>query len=900
MRKIKIKNSLNLQYTISLTFLLVLLVFVNLRVDYHPNSIILNADFPENFFEPLIYLNTEDQYNDIQIKSGIVRASLLAGLNDLRIDFRRKELITKEDFFLIDHFVENETLTSIWWAALPEDYIVTEDFRRILLNRSDQSASYHLFTNELEWSLVHEDGLLIAEKPPSLLTGPLSFTIVKTNTIEQIFEQEDILLGIESVIPLQENPGLIQIESIDFIHSFGRIGFDLSLLFLNAQDINTSFIVSDCGENFSFDEGSLDLHGNQTISCTLQYTGNVHDLSQQIITKVNQYSILLNIAVFLTSVFFFFGISFLFNRIKIQEKISELNFNLFFLITLTLFLLGVFLSFLGIDQFQQNLLWLSIIPFLNLVIITRLLFQPFHNITTHQKNSNLTKQEYYLLISIILFSIIALFFRLGRFDFYEDEFQVLDAAAGYLKTGQFARWDWIDESLLSSYSRAWPHTFIIAQSFRIFGISEWSARLPSVLFGIGFFVLFYFFARYFTNKKIAFLSLLSAVFFPWYLRIFRFTRMYALLIPLSLLLAYFLYRWVTGERKPNTGFLLIDNLLGKYLNFDNKYLLLSIPLLYLNYLIHVNALIIVLAFFVYVCALAVIEKQKKFIILSIVGILTGSVIVFGIRILTTSGMIDYNYMYMPRFQQFLSFFGMRRFEYLNDLLQNPFGVLAGFSLIIFMAYVLIVSNKDTVYFRKYLYLFVILTTSAIFFIFIADRVAWFFYVSHITPIALILIISGYWHLHEVHFNKPVFMVTLLLVVLVFNFGKYVPDLYYGKNNNGEFREAYQVIIDNYDYDNEVIFGQYLRTYYLQDLENVRIVSLQNNQTYQFKQFMEDLEKHQHGWITWETQKSYHIADEIVTFVERNFDKIHGTSIDDTNVEVYYFSWADFLIPEVQH
>jgi uncharacterized membrane protein len=496
--------------------------------------------------------------------------------------------------------------------------------------------------------------------------------------------------------------------------------------------------------------------------------------------------------------------------------------------------------------------------------------------------------------------IIALFFRLGSYDFYDDEFQVIEAAAGYLKTGQFARWDWIKEDVVSSYSRAWPHTFLIAQSFRVFGMSEWSARLPSVLFGLGFFISYYFFTRYFTNQQIALLSLLSAIFFRWYLRIFRFTRMYALLIPLSLLLAYFLFRWLTGECKPNTGIRKIDNLIGNYLNFDYKYLLISIPLLYLNYLIHVNSLIIVLATFVFVCLLAVIEKKKKYILLSVFGILIVPVMVIVLQLLTRSGMINYNYNYLPSFMHFFSAFGMRRFEYFNYLLYNPFGVVAGLSLFVFMAYILITKIKDSILLRKYLFLFVITITSAVFFIFIADRVAWYFYISHITPIALIIIMSGFWYLNKIYIKKPIIMAIVLLLILIFNFSKQIPDLYFGINDNGVYSEAYQVIVDAYDSDNEVIFGQYLKTFYLQDIENGRSVSMQNNQTYAIEQFKEDLEKYQQGWITWETKKSYHLADEIIDFIDNNFEKIHGSSIDDTNVEVYYFSWSDLENSEDQH
>ena len=898
MGPMKNNKSIILRISLTFAFLVFLLVVVNSRVDFHPNSIFVDAEFEEHYLEPDIHLNLAGDDNHIQINPGDVKAALLEDVSALRIDFLRKKLLTEEDFFLIDHNVDNETQTSVWFATLPQGYIANEGIRTFLLQPRDQTASYSFIINETEWPLSSTDGSLIAEKPSTSDTDPASITIIKKEYVEKKLESGELFPGIVSVVPLTDDLGLIRIKSISFVHSFGRVGIHVPLLSLNAEDIYTSFTLIGCGENYSIDESSLNIRGDKTRGCSLEFTDSIPSLSQRIMLKVNLYSILSNIAVFILSIAFCAGLPLLLNKIKLPGYDFGSNFNFVSFTSLIFFSLGVIFSFVGNIQTQQTLLLICFVVFIFSIILNSIFKIPIDK-TFDQKISRLISWDYCLLISLLIFSIIALFYRLGSFNFNNDEFQVIEAAAGYLKTGQFARWDWINETLFSPYSRAWPHTYLIAQSFRIFGISEWSARLPSVLFGIGFFIFFYFFTRFFTNKQIASLSLLSAVFFSWNLRIFRFTRMYALLIPLSLLLAYCLYQFITGEIKPNTGSKSFDNLFGKFLNFDYKYLLISIPLLYLNYLIHVNSLIIVLAMFAYVCVLAVIEKRNKYIILSIFGILLGPVVLLVINFLTRSGIINYSNTYMPRFLHFFNAFGMRRFEYLNYLLDHPFGVVAGFSSVVFMAYILLNSTKDSEFFRKYLYLFMILITSAVFFIFLADRVAWYFYISHITPVALILIISGFWYFNGIHLKFPVFMVIILTFIILNNFIRQVPDLYFGKNGNGNFSEAYQVIIEEYDYDDEVIFGQYLRTYYLQELDDIRVVSMQNNQTYTFEQFMKDLETYQKGWITWETQKSYHVADEIVFFVDQYFSKYHGSLIDNTNVEVYYFSWTDLDYHESQ-
>jgi uncharacterized membrane protein len=805
----------------------------------------------------------------IQFSITIAFLSVLLYFINTRVDFETNSIFI--DANLGDHYSDVEILLKRQAAGFHER-IKPGDIKPALI---DDLLGFEV--NFLSQPLLGEDNFILTEQQ------------------ESVNAQSEIEPVIEVDFALTNDPDLIKINSINFVHSYERLATHVRLVTLNPAEIDAAFRVDGCEKSEMSDESAFVIHGGVTTACRLVFHADIQLLTNRINRRIDQLTILANISAIVVSIAFYYVLSYIEKRLPNTSLALWRKLTFTTTIAILFFSLGVLLSVFANAPIDRTLLIVILVVFIVAIVLDRKRRTQVTDLAIDQEVSGLAKWDYVILISMLLISTIIFFFRLGRFDFYDDEFQVVDAAAGFLKTGQFARWGWITQAVYSPYSRAWPHTFLIAQSFRIFGISEWSARLPSVLFGLVFLMALFGVAKFFANKPVALLSFLSAAFIPWYVRTFRFTRMYALLIPLSLVSIYFLYRWIMGESQLNTGITRLDNLIKKYLNFDHKYLLIVLPLLYLNYLIHVNSLIILIALFIFICVMAILEKTKKFIVLSVSGIVLLPIAVIGFQLLTKGGVIDYSYTFMPRFLHFLTAFDMRRFEYIDYLLINPFGVLAGFSLIVYWAYILIKNEYGSRFFYKHLYLFVIVITSAIFFIFIADRVAWFFYILHITPLALILIISGFWHLTKTAFNKPFFPVAILVVVLGINFSKQVPNIYFGQNNNGVFSRAYQVIVENYDYESEVIFGQYLRTYYLQDLQQIRVVSLQNNQTYTFDQFLEDLEKYPQGWITWETKKSYHVADEIVFFVEDRFTKIHGAGIDDTHVEVYYYTWPDPII-----
>ena len=89
---------------------------------------------------------------------------------------------------------------------------------------------------------------------------------------------------------------------------------------------------------------------------------------------------------------------------------------------------------------------------------------------------------------------------LGEESFFIDEFYHVYAARSFLNDGSF--------SLPSGeeYSRGATYTLFVSLCFWLWGVSEFSARLPSVFFGLGYLLAFYFITATMFNKRIALVS----------------------------------------------------------------------------------------------------------------------------------------------------------------------------------------------------------------------------------------------------------------------------------------------------------------------------------------------------------------------------------------------------------
>jgi len=484
-------------------------------------------------------------------------------------------------------------------------------------------------------------------------------------------------------------------------------------------------------------------------------------------------------------------------------------------------------------------------------------------------------------VLLIIFAFL-LFYNLGEAEFKEDEFQVVAAAKGFQETGKFYQWDWAENKLNKNafYDRAWPHTILIAGSYHLFGVSEWSSRLVSALFGLIFIFSGYFIIKYFSkNKKITLLILFVLMFYSSFINLFRYTRMYALLIPLFLILFYALYRFIIEKNNFKTNNK-IFNWVFENLNYNYLILVPVLILLYFNYQVHINSLLIVPSIAIFLFCLSIIYKKKKFIIPTIISLL-GAVIVF----------LLYYFGILNKYVSFFSLFERENFVYIDYLTSFPFFKEIGVILILLVLFILILNKFKN---KFLLYSLVITGFSLFFLIWIGNRYASFVYISHIITISIILILISYYYITKL-FDKKFLKIGLyltLIFLLGVSFFESISDIYYGENQYGSFNEAYNIIEENFDLEKDVLFGQYLRTYYLKDLfskSQINTISMLSDKQYSFDQFMGDLNKHESGWITWETRKSYHVQLEIRKYVNENFEKYSGQGVNETNVEVFYFN-----------
>jgi 4-amino-4-deoxy-L-arabinose transferase-like glycosyltransferase len=153
-----------------------------------------------------------------------------------------------------------------------------------------------------------------------------------------------------------------------------------------------------------------------------------------------------------------------------------------------------------------------------------------------QVTDRLTPKSIFLII--LTLTVIGFYLRfnnLGSKSFWTDELITTYAAIGLLEHGT---------PLMPSgeaYTRALLNTYLIALSFKTFGISEFSARIVSVVFGTLIIPIAYLFGKELENKRVGIIAALLITFSAFEILWAREARMYAQFQFFYLLTAYLFY-----------------------------------------------------------------------------------------------------------------------------------------------------------------------------------------------------------------------------------------------------------------------------------------------------------------------------------------------------------------------
>ncbi len=234
-----------------------------------------------------------------------------------------------------------------------------------------------------------------------------------------------------------------------------------------------------------------------------------------------------------------------------------------------------------------------------------------------------------LLVGIVFLGAGLRLYHLGENSFVADEFLDINGSYGYAKTGIWQSWDFnyqvpATENLNTARDeRAVVYKWQVAQVLRVLPLSESSARLVSVLWGIISIGLVFFVARYFTKSSrtgliaaFLFAVSISAIIFD------RRLRMYAMFLPIYLLFTTALYMFLEEPWSGKVKFL--RKIFDRY-GINILFGLLAVALGVLSYLTHQLALTGGIVLGVYILVMAALrwwrgECVNKYSVLSGFGL----------------------------------------------------------------------------------------------------------------------------------------------------------------------------------------------------------------------------------------------------------------------------------------
>lgn len=511
------------------------------------------------------------------------------------------------------------------------------------------------------------------------------------------------------------------------------------------------------------------------------------------------------------------------------------------------------------------------------------------------KKYNETDSKFlWIIITVLLLSlaIVRYFYHLdSREAFAVDEPQTFSTAVGYLRTGTLYQWDfWNNEISDISYgAHMAPFLILLAGWMRIFGVSLVAARSLSAFLGCIFILSCIFITKkLFQRLDITCITVLFTLFHPEVTYLFRFIRMYALVMVLSVWFIYFAYLALTKENHFNGGNK-FTAFIKRNFNFNFSYVILTMAICYLSTTIHNIQMVLCGGMALFVLYKAVIYKEKKFINLVIIGLIFIVLGVIGILFNNIFDFIPMIWYFAGSLQYWVSIGTQNNTMYFWDnvnAVSNQLLMFFGWG----MAIVFLLGKEEKSKKDELVYLLLIQIVSIVFFVWFANHYYQNRYLCFLTPISILIFAVGLVGVIGTYWKRDIIIAVLLCVVLVRTYNENF-DYIYTIWNTPASQKVYQRLNDLLAVDDMDIlaidFDMQFKGYFAsQELESINYNNWNDYDTeYSFKAVNEFAQKYPRGLVWVQSTHLFNRRIEQRIFLQNWTDRIAGNGIDNYNIEV---------------
>lgn len=504
------------------------------------------------------------------------------------------------------------------------------------------------------------------------------------------------------------------------------------------------------------------------------------------------------------------------------------------------------------------------------------------------------KRRHWPVFIAICFALFFAFYHLTGLNFQNDEYYHIEAAQGYLRSGEPFLWNFASDSAKISpitgepilYDRAIAYTAQVIATAKIFGLSEFSARLPAVVWYVLLSACVYGAAYLFSRRRsLALITALTLISFDHVMLYGRIVRMYSMTMVLALSmigLFYLLYvEWV----RPRVSGVKIT-----------CYIILLGACTALAASVHLITIMLVPAFCAFLCVETLLSMRAGQTLYhpQAVRRLRILVLIIGVGLLVALVGLYVSHQAITEY-----FIGIRKdanLPYFFFPVQDAsIPVLA---LVLFVASFVYARGSRSLRYMTVINLFVVYA-----FVYIVTRYAAPRYMLFILPLVLMQIMLVLYELsnalipHNCRSLLRTLCASVVCVVAIMPLSSFIPldrfaiaqtprfDRTHANGYGHDIRESYAFARENMKKDDVLITIDF-RSFYFQESDQ-QVIELPKNKELSLEEFQTLLAEHPHAWVIIPQAKLRHLTDAV-----REYLVTTGTdrSVVGTRVFIYSFSF----------